>query len=132
MGLAGRHRGSPQVPGAAEECQVQETGGNPAACSLKVNSFPLQCSISLTERGPDGHGTCAPRGSRGSGTSPNAALLLWCLRTNGLLVLFSASTPLPQFPLPSRHHPRWWGHVNGSVSSRPSGRASFPGRRLEL
>ena len=54
MGLAGNHRGLHPFPGAAGGCQVQETEGNPAACSLKVNSFTLQCSSSPAAT-PRGH-----------------------------------------------------------------------------
>lgn len=126
------NRGLYQVPGAAGECQIQEPEGNHAARSLKVNSFPLQCSISPTERGIRWRGTCAPRGSR---VSARLRMRTSCCDALGPActgAIFSKHTPFSVPCTPTLHRPRQRARMNGSVSSRPSGDSFFPTPCLDL
>ena len=123
MGLAGEHTGLHQVPAAAGQCQVQETEGCCAACSVKVNSSTLQGSIAPAERGTLWHGARAP--------ALNAVLLLRGLQTGGRWVLFSATARLSPSSVPPLHRPHQWGHTNGCVSAQPSGDSFLPAACLE-
>lgn len=130
MGLAGNHRGLHPFPGAAGGCQVQETEGNPAACSLKVNSS--LCSAALHPPPRQGricwHGPCAPHCSRMWGPSLDAGF--WPTLPEGQWALSAivSSPSLSPLSVISLHRPHAWGHLNGGGSSQPSGdSAPVPG-----